>query len=40
MAIMRTVLSEKVRLQRSNRSSSVEPRSSSTRALYLPHGPK
>lgn len=40
MAIINTVLSEKLLLQRSKRSSKLGPSSSSTIALYLPHGPK
>jgi len=40
VANMRTVFSENCRSQRLNRSSRVEPRSSITSALYLPHGPK
>ena len=40
IAIISTVLSEKVLLQRSKTSSKLGPSSSSTIALYLPHGPK
>lgn len=37
---MRTVLSENSRPHISNKSSRLGPRSSMTKALYLPHGPK
>jgi len=40
VAIMRTVLSENSRPHISNKSSRLGPRSSMTKALYLPHGPK
>lgn len=40
MAIIRTVFREKVRSQRSKRSSKLGPSSSRTIALYFPHGPK
>lgn len=37
---MRTVLSENSRPHISNKSSRLGPRSSMTKALYFPHGPK
>jgi len=37
---MRTVFSENSRPHISNKSSRLGPRSSMTKALYLPHGPK
>lgn len=40
MAIINTVFKVKVLSQRSNKSSKLGPRSSSTMALYFPHGPK